>query len=130
MISSVIGVSRDECKRIDREIAQVVVARCKAAAVAVGLHPIPSFAQCQSAEIDTEIPNKYVPTQAEIVELEEIERVVLDKEDTCMDIDNPEDEDTLASHATQVSNLEKTQNDILTLLHLMNDCLNASSDSI
>ena len=71
---------------------------CRRAAAA-SLHLSPSLAQRQSAEIDTEIPHDYVPTQAEIAELKDIERVVRDKEDTCMDTDNPEDEedDTLAS---------------------------------
>ena len=83
-------------------IAQAIVSRCKAIATAAGLHPSPSLAQCQSAETNTGIPNNYVPTQAEIAKLEEIERVVLDKEDNCMDTKNPKDEDdgTLASLVT------------------------------
>ena len=45
----------------------------------------------------------------------------MDKDNTLMDIEEPEDEDedTLTSLVAQVSNLEKTQNDILTLLCLM-----------
>ena len=99
MISSVTGLSYDKCKRIGCKIAQAVVAHREAAAVAAGLHPSPSFAQRQSAETNTKVLNNYVPTQAK---LEEIERVVLDEDDTLMDTEEPEDddEDTLASLVT------------------------------
>ena len=41
-----------------------------------------------------------------------------------------EDEDTLASLVTQVSNLEKIQNDIFTLLYLVSNWLNAIPKSL
>ena len=49
-----------------------------------------------------------------------------------MDKEDPKDEaeDTLVSLVTWVSNLEKTQNDILTLLCLMSNWLNAIPKSL
>ena len=63
------------------------------------MSPSPSLVERQSTETNIEVPNKdsFVPTQAKLAKLKEIERVVLDKEDTCMDTEDPEDENTLAS---------------------------------
>ena len=65
-------------------------------------------------------------------ERKEIKRVVLNKDNTPMDTKEreDEDEDTLVSLVTQGSSLEKTQNNILMLLHSMNTHLNAILESL
>ena len=57
-----------------------------------------------------------------LTKMEEIERVLLENDIFLMDFEEVEDEeDDMASLVTCISNLEKTQGDILTLLRSMND---------
>ena len=115
-------MSRDELERIGQAIGQAVLSRRETMAPGSGSQqpdpspsdPNPSLVQRQYVETDTDIPDDFVPTHEE---LEEIERVVLDKHDSSMNSEEAMDEDEeVPSLLTRISNLEKTQGDILTLL--------------
>ena len=73
--------------------------------------------------MDTNIPDDYVPT---LTEMEEIERVVLENDIFLIDSKDAkeEEEDPLMSLVNLISNLDKTQGDILTLLRSLNDHFN------
>ena len=136
MLSSVSGMSRDELERIGQAIGQAILARRETSAPGSGsqqpdpspsVDPYPSLVQRQSVETDTDVPDDFIPTHAE---LEEIERVVLDKHDSSMNSDEDMgEEEEVPSLVTRISNLEKTQADILTLLRSLNDRFNMVPES-
>ena len=131
MLSSVSGMSREELERMGRAIGQAVLARRATGEMEPGSEqPIPSpadpslsFPRRQAVESDTEIPDDFVPTQSE---RDETNRVVLDG-DFAMSSEEDEEEDETqeSSLITRISNLEKTQGDILTLLRSLNDRFNS-----
>ena len=130
MLSSVSGLSRDEIERMGRAIGRTVLARREAGETGPGsvqpipptADPSPSVPTRQAVVSDMEVLDDFVPTQAE---LEEINSVVLDG-DLSMSSDEAEEEDEEPpSLITRISNLEKTQGDILTLLRSLNDRFNA-----
>ena len=89
--------------------------------------PYSSLVQRQYVETDTDVPNDFVPTHAK---LEEIERVVLDKHNSSMNLEEDMGEEKeVPSLVTRISNLEKTQEDILTLLRSLNDHFNMVPES-
>ena len=71
---------------------------------------------------NTDIPEDFEPTPAE---LEEINRVVLDKDFPMSSKEAEEEDEEPPSLPTRISNLEKTQGDILTLLRSLNDRFNS-----
>ena len=131
MLSSVSGMSRDELERIGQAIGQAVLARRETSVPRLdsqqpdpspSVDPYPSLVQCQYVETDTDVPNDFVPTHAE---LKEIKRVVLDKHDSLMNSEEDMgEEEKVPSLVTRISNLENTQEDILALLRSLNDRFN------
>ena len=130
MLSSVSGMSREELERMGHAIGQAVLERRTAGETGSGLEqpiplptdPSPSVLRRQTEESDTEIPDDFIPTQTE---MDEINRVVLDKDFTMSSEEVEEEDETQSSLITRISNLEKTQGDILTLLRSMNDRFNS-----
>ena len=121
MLSSVSGMSREELERMCRAIGQAVLARRAAGEAKPGSEqpipsptdPILSVPRRQAEESDTEIPDDFVPTQSE---RDEINRVVLDRDFTMSSEEGEEEDEEPSSMMTRISNLEKTQGDIFTLL--------------
>ena len=79
MLSSVLGLSRDEIERMGRAIGRTVLARREAGETVQPIPPTadpsPSVPTRQAVVSDMEVPDDFVPTQ---VEIEEINCVVLD----------------------------------------------------
>lgn len=105
MLSSVSGLSRDELERMSRAIGRTVLARRDAGEAGPdSVQPIPPTANPslsvptrQAVEFDMEVPDDFVPTQAEI---DEINHVVLEG-DLPMSVDEDEEEDEdIASEGT------------------------------
>ena len=135
MLSSVSNMSREELEKIGHAIGQAVLARRDSRASGSGsqqpdptsLGVDPSSHQRRSAETDEDVPADFEPTDAE---LEEINRIVLDKDDSMMDSEEAEgEEEDNVSMETRISNLEKNQEDIMTLLRSLNERLNPVLES-
>ena len=77
--------------------------------------------------MDTNVLDDFVPTPTE---MEEIERVILENDVFPMNSEDVKEEDhDMVILVTCISNLEKTQGDILTLLQSLNDRFNAILES-
>ena len=127
MLPSVSNLSREELEQIGHAIGQAVLTCRESRASGSGsqqpdpssLDVDPSSRQRQSAEPDDDIPDDFEPTDAE---LEEINRVVLENDDSPMNSEEAEGEDEeMVSMDTRISNLEKNQADIMTLLRSLNE---------
>ena len=121
MLSSVSGLSREELERIGRAIGQAVLSHKTTWETGSGsqepnpspTRPSLSVPSRQAIESDMDVPKDFIPTQAEE---EEIDRVIFDG-NFAMRSDKVEEEDEPPpSLITRISQLEKTQDDILTLL--------------
>ena len=126
MLSSVSGLSREELERIGRVIGQALLLHKATWEKGSGSQepnpsptgPSPSVPSHQAIESDMDVPKDFIPTQAEE---EEINRVVSDG-NFAMSFDKVGEEDEPPpSLITRISQLEKTQDDILTLLRSLNN---------
>ena len=98
MLSSILNMSWEELEKIGQAIGQAVLARRESRTSGLDsqqpdpstLDVDPSSHQSQSAEPDDDIPDDFDPTDAE---LKEINRVVLEKDDSPMNSEEAEGEE-------------------------------------
>lgn len=135
ILSSVSNMSREELEQIKHAIGQAVLARREhrvsrsgsQQSDPVSLEIDPSSCQCQSAKPGKDVLDDFEAINAK---LKESNCVVLDKDDTLIDSEEAEDEDKeMVSMDTRISNLEKNQADIMTLLRSLNEQLNPVLES-